>query len=135
MALFEWKNEYSVSIQKIDDQHKRLLGYLDELFEAMKQGKGKEALSKVLNGMVAYTKEHFFAEENLMKLYNYPGFEAHKKEHEKLTAEVVRLKEQFDSGQVSSPVKISNFLKEWLMSHIIRVDKAYAPFLNEKGVR
>jgi hemerythrin len=41
MAFFKWKNDYCVEIVKINDQHKALVGFLNDLFEAMKSGKGK----------------------------------------------------------------------------------------------
>lgn len=74
MAFFEWKNEYSVGIAKIDGQHKALVGFLNELFEAMRAGKGKDALDAVMKNLVEYTKTHFATEENFMKQYKYPDY-------------------------------------------------------------
>ena len=38
MSFFEWKEDYSVEIKKIDTQHEKLVGYLNELYESMKAG-------------------------------------------------------------------------------------------------
>jgi len=135
MAFFEWKNDYSVGITKIDDQHKVLVGLLNELYESMKAGKGKETLDAVLINLVEYTKTHFAAEESMMKLYKYPDYEAHKKKHDNMTGHVLELKRQFDSGQITNPIQITNFLKDWLSKHIMGTDKLYGPFLNAKGIR
>jgi hemerythrin len=135
MAFFEWREDYSVGIKKIDEQHKKLVGHLNDLYEAMSTGKGKDALNSVLNGLVQYTKEHFSTEESLMKLYNYPEYEAHRQKHEKMAEHVVKLKQKVDSGEISNPRQITDFLKEWLAKHILSTDKMYGPFLNEKGVR
>jgi hemerythrin len=135
MAFFEWKNDYSVGIAKIDDQHKALVGFLNELYDAMKAGKGKDALDTVMINLVEYTKTHFTTEESLMKLYKYPDYEAHKQKHDKMAGRVLELKQQFDSGQLSNPLQITTFLKEWLSKHIMGTDKAYGPFLNAKGVK
>jgi hemerythrin len=135
MAFFEWKNDYSVGIARIDDQHKALVGFLNELYEAMKAGKGKETLDAVMINLVEYTKTHFASEESFMKLYNYPDFEVHKQKHDKMAGHVLELKQQFDSGKLTNPMLITTFLKEWLSKHIMGTDKAYGPFLNAKGVR
>ena len=134
MAFFEWKEDYSVGVKKLDDQHKKLVSYLNKLYESMKAGEGKDVLDEVLNGLVAYTKEHFATEESLMKLYKYPGYEEHKGKHTSMTAHVVKMKAKVDSGEISNPIQITNFLKEWLAKHILGTDKAYGPFLNQKGV-
>jgi hemerythrin len=134
MAFFDWKEEYSVGIKKIDEQHKKLVTHLNDLFEAMKAGKGKEALNSVLNGLLQYTKDHFTTEESLMKLYEFPEYAAHKQKHDKMAEHVVSLKQKVDSGEISQPIQITNFLKEWLGKHIMSTDKLYGPYLNQKGV-
>ena len=82
-----------------------------------------------------YTKEHFATEESLMKLYQYPGYDEHKQKHQKMTERVIQLKGKYDSGELSNPIQITNFLKNWLNRHIIDTDKGYGPFLNDKGVK
>jgi hemerythrin len=135
MAFFVWKEDYSVGIKKIDEQHKKLVTHLNDLYEAMKVGKGKVALDGVLNGLVQYTKDHFATEESLMKLYDYPEYEDHKQKHDKMAEHVVKLKQKVDSGEISNPLQITDFLKEWLGKHILSTDKRYGPYLNQKGVR
>ena len=43
MAIIEWKDEYSVGIQSIDQQHKIWVGLINKLHDAMKKGEGKKA--------------------------------------------------------------------------------------------
>ena len=134
MAFFEWRDNYCTGIAKIDEQHGRLVDYLNELYDAMKAGKGKDALENVFKGLLDYTKTHFAAEESLMKLYRYPDYEAHKAVHDKLAAHVQHLYQQFQDGTIGSPIQITNFLKDWLGKHILGTDQKYAPFLKAKGV-
>jgi len=134
MAFFEWKDSYQTGIAKIDGQHRKLVDYLNELYDAMQAGKGKEALDDVFQGLLNYTKTHFAAEEGLMKLYRYPDYETHKDVHDKLAAHVQTLYQQFQAGTISSPIQITNFLKDWLSKHILGTDQKYAPFLKTKGV-
>ena len=134
MAFFDWKDSYQTGIAKIDNQHRKLVEYLNTLYDAMKAGKGKDALADVFKGLLDYTKTHFAAEEGLMKLYRYPDYEAHKEVHDKLAAHVQNLYHQFQTGTIGSPIQITNFLKDWLQKHILGTDQKYAPFLKDKGV-
>ena len=45
MAWMEWTQEYSVDIVKIDDQHKKLIGIINELYEALTIEGGKKRRS------------------------------------------------------------------------------------------
>jgi len=134
MALISWNESFSVKVKKFDDQHKKLVEMLNELHEAMKVGKGKNALEKILDGLIQYTKTHFLSEELLMKQYNYPGYEQHKKEHNLLTMKVLDVQKSYREGSSVLPQSVMTFLKDWLQQHIQGEDKNYGPFLNGKGV-
>ena len=135
MAFFNWEDSFSVGIQEIDMQHQKLVQLLNELYEAMKAGKGNDAVGKILNGMVQYTVSHFATEERYMKLHNYPDFATHKQEHDSLTKQVVDLQEQFKTGQAALSMKVGNFLKGWLVNHISGTDMKYSPYLRAKGMK
>jgi len=55
MALMQWNDSLSVNVGMIDKQHQKLVGMINELNDAMRQGKGKDILGKTLNELVAYT--------------------------------------------------------------------------------
>lgn len=78
MAFFNWDDLGSVNIERIDNQHKKLVSYLNELFEAMRAGKGNEVLEKILNALLSYTNTHFASEEKLTQTHGYPGYLFHK---------------------------------------------------------
>lgn len=79
MALITWNENYSVKVKQFDDQHKKLIDMINELHDAMKVGKGKDVMEKILAGLIQYTVTHFANEERLMKQHNYPDYEQHKK--------------------------------------------------------
>jgi hemerythrin len=132
--MFEWKPQYSVNIPSIDGQHQNLFRMAGELHQAMAGGRGKAALSLLLDRLVQYTTVHFAHEERLMSLHHYSGMAAHVAEHRALTTQVLAFQKNFDSGQVSLTIEVLNFLKDWLKHHIAESDQKYAPFLKEKAV-
>src|SRR5208337_5603433 len=99
MALMAWSDNLSVNVTQIDEQHKKLVGMLNDLHDAMKQGKGRDVTGNVLSGLVQYVATHFAAEEKLMKEHAYPEFIKHKLEHVALTMQVMDLQKQFQEGK------------------------------------
>jgi len=130
MALFQWNNSFSVKNVEIDNQHKKLVTLINQLHEAMGQGKSREVLGAIFNDLVTYTKSHFKFEENCMLDKKYLDYTAHRLEHQKLTNQVLKLKQEFDSGKVVISIDLLNFLKDWLKNHILESDKKYVPFIS-----
>jgi len=134
MALFEWKDIYSVNIQEVDNQHKMLVESLNELYEAMRTRKAKEIIDGILKGLTDYAGVHFSYEESLMQKHGFPGYADHKKKHEAFIAKVTEFSGKHKNGHLMVSMEVMNFLRDWLKDHILGIDKQYGPFLNEKGV-
>ena len=126
MEIIKWTDEYSVGINEIDNQHKGLVILINELFNLMSKGKAKDNLKEILDHITDYTKKHFLAEETMLIKYAYPDFEQHKLEHIKFVEQLNNLKSDFYSGKVTISIEILNFLKNWLINHIMHTDKKYS---------
>jgi len=130
-----WNDDYSVNIKQIDEEHKKLVGMLNELHEAMQVGKGKEVLSSILENMIKYVGTHFGNEERYMEKFGYPHYEKHKGEHKDFVKKTLEFQEKFNEGKLGLSVEVMFFLKDWTLNHIKGSDKQYAPFFNEKGLK
>ncbi|MRR34242.1 bacteriohemerythrin [bacterium] len=135
MALLTWNEKLSVQVGQFDREHQELVNLINKLHDAMKAGQGKQVVGDVLKALISYTKNHFAAEERLMKAHGYPAYENHKKEHNQLTLTVLDFQKGYLDGSVPLSQTVMNFLKDWLTGHIQGVDKEYGPFLNGKGIR
>lgn len=135
MALIQWNDGLSVGVVEIDKQHQRLVGMINELYDAMKEGKGKDALGSIINGLIGYAGTHFRTEEKYFDKFGYPDARDHKKEHLDFTKKVAEFKNGFDKGRVGLSVEVMTFLSDWLQNHIKGADKKYGPFFNEKGLK
>ena len=82
MAIL-WKENLSVGVNEIDNQHKELFNRINNLLDACTRGKGSEEIKRTLNFLSDYVISHFGTEENLMVRYNYPDYTSHKEKHEK----------------------------------------------------
>ena len=84
----EWKDEYSVGIDSIDQQHKKLLGLINQLQTAVDYSTGGEFEREALDQLVDYTKTHFSYEEGLLEQNAYPDYEPHKAQHVEMIKKV-----------------------------------------------
>ena len=135
MALMTWNQNMSVGVKVLDDDHKRLVALINELHDALKTGHGKDALGKILDSLVSYTKSHFAHEEQFFARTNYPDSAAHKKQHDDLTKQVLEVQTKFKNGATGNlSLEVMMFLKDWLTNHIQGSDKKYGPYLNSKGI-
>lgn len=136
MPLMTWNDKMSVGIPSIDGEHQKLVAMLNELFDAVQAGKGKDVLGKILDRLIDYTKSHFANEERYMTQHAYPDFAPHKKEHEDLAKQVLDVQHKYHSGATATlGMEVMNFLKNWLIKHIQGTDMKYSPFLKAKGVK
>ena len=135
MDFFEWNDIYSVGVKQFDDEHKRLIDYINRLHQGITTGDSKTAIISVLGGLIDYTVNHFSHEEQLLRAKGYPDLVVHKDEHDDLFIRVNEYRSNLTKGYDSFSPELMFFLKDWLTEHIQRTDKAYGVFLNEKGVR
>jgi hemerythrin len=135
MAFINWEPKYSVNIELIDKQHKTLVDTINQLHEAMKQGKSKEVLGGILDNLINYTKNHFTTEENFFQRFDYKEKVFHTMEHDGFVKKAVEFKKSFDAGNSMISVEVLNFLSNWIKNHILVNDKKYPEFLNSKGIK
>ncbi|MFP4604687.1 MAG: bacteriohemerythrin [Bacteroidales bacterium] len=132
MSFIQWKDSMATDIDEIDTQHMQLVSLINDLYEAMSKGQGKEKLNEIFNELFDYAKTHFFTEEKLMLVYGFPGYEEHKKEHQNFVEEIKKYKGKFEGGESKTSIEVAKFLKEWLVNHILKTDQKYAPYLKDK---
>jgi len=134
MALIQWAPVLSVGVTQFDNEHKKLVDMVNNLYDAIKAGKANSAIGTILDELVRYTGSHFGAEERLMQQHGYSGLAKHKAEHAALVKQVLEIQKGFKEGK-ALPQNLLQFLRDWLMKHIVGEDKQYGPFLNTKGVK
>lgn len=130
----EWKEEYSVGIKHIDEDHQKLITLLNQFSIAYDYAMSETFEKEALDELVSYTKYHFDREEKLMSENDYPDFDAHKAQHEKMIAEVESFVSLYQEKGHDSLNEIVDFLKGWLINHINGTDKQYTEHLHQRGI-
>jgi hemerythrin-like metal-binding protein len=134
MALIKWNKSHSVGITKMDEQHQILFDRINELYEAIKIGKGREFIGNTLDAVTQYAVTHFSEEEALMKKHRFPELAAHRAVHKEFLRELRGFKTKHKTGIDTLSMDVLIFLHKWLKQHINQTDKKYGKLLNKKGV-
>lgn len=134
IPIFQWREEYNTHIGEMDEHHQELFQTANKLYEEINTGRNKLVLEDTLNFLIRYTEEHFTKEEKLMEDFDFPEYDVHTKHHERLIREVQELKAKYTAGEIQMDMSIVNFLKDWIINHILTEDRKYGPYLNGKGV-
>jgi hemerythrin len=134
MAFFEWTEDLSVGVAEFDAHHRRMVELINNLHEVSGAGNSKPVVGNILLSLSNYVIYHFLAEEDVMLRYQYPEYEPHRKEHIELTEKTLGFVGAFHRGTGDITAELLDFLVSWLKNHIMRVDKKYQVFLNNKGV-
>jgi hemerythrin-like metal-binding protein len=135
MTYMEWHSALEVGHERIDADHRALVGALNQLHAAMDQGKDQAEIVKVLNFLRDYTVTHFQAEETLMIQHNYPGAPAHFAVHAELVLKVSDFIGDYRSGKTMLTADLLAFLESWLLEHILGLDKELSGFLRNRGAK
>lgn len=130
----QWDDSLSVGIKAIDEDHKKLLGLINNLQTAAHYNTGEAFERQALEELVNYTKFHFQREEDLMREHGYADLDNHKAQHEAMIAEVGRVLEAYEEDRERTIENLCQYLKRWLIKHIGGTDQLYVPYLQGKGV-
>ena len=122
--------ELVLGIGVIDDQHKRLVQYYNNMVNSFNND--LPGMSQILDELINYTSFHFYNEEKFLETINYPEFAGHKKKHASLIDELkalvaaLRLNESTEIKE-----KILSISRDWIVFHIMIEDRMYVDYYNQ----
>ena len=130
--IVEWNASLSVGVDFIDADHKVLVNQINMLADAVNAGDDTVMTASVLNVLIDYTAYHFGREQQLMEATNFPGADAHLREHRMLVKKVRDIQAAYQGGSALGG-DVLTFLKVWLTQHIQKSDVEFGKHLTAKG--
>jgi hemerythrin len=130
----EWRKEYEIGVERIDEQHRELFRRVGRLVEAFRAGKRAE-VGATLAFLRTYVVEHFSAEQAEMVAAGYPEAAAHASAHARFVGDLVTLESRHDHDP-SSPwlaTSLTIDLARWLRDHILGMDQKLGEFLRSRA--
>jgi len=125
LTLPQWQDLFKVGHPKVDQQHEKLFGYLDELQDA-----DLESAKAILKKLFDYTVIHFREEEELIDSVNFPLAEDHKEYHRALIAKLQDIEHSHIETKADKD-RLFQLVNHWIRNHILIHDQAFAPYIGE----
>lgn len=142
MRNIVWSERYSVKVKKLDKQHIRMAELVNTINDNINSQEDRDRVIESFTELIKYTRDHFSAEETLMKKHGYPSYEKHKKEHENLTNLLRDIERKFQRESKSFSNFDYDLAKDWLVIHtdwftvhLSHSDKDLGSFLHKKGIK
>lgn len=131
MSTSEIDDQTRTGIDEMDREHALELQIVRAIQQALASDDRSE-LPQLLEQLEDFTNAHFLAEQLLMRLHSYPGFEAHQREHDDLMEELKQLGKELLSEDSASSTQLAENLERWLITHIQSEDQALAEYLKSR---
>ncbi len=134
MKTIDWSNEFSVGVKEMDEQHKKLIGMINRLIKEQKILTDPQTIADLLTEMTDYAQVHFRAEEYLMAEYDYPQKDKQEQQHQAFINKTIAFYSAAELGPNILSTALLDFLRIWLVEHILEQDMKYKDFFKSKGL-
>lgn len=130
--LAEWREDMATGNQQIDEQHQELLRRVRALLTAVQVMKGSEEIHNLLDFLGDYVLKHFEMEEKLQLNCGFPGYLAHKAQHDVFVRQVQRLQIQYSEEGASTAMIVAAVLTmcDWLRQHFDKMDRKIVEYVS-----
>ena len=132
--MIEWLESYSVGIKVLDQQHKELFSYCNDLENILRDGDvPKDLLEQGLAYLERYAANHFLLEEGCMHQYACPAAKSNKAAHQKFIQSYKLFEKEInrDTNLYRALRGLHTFLESWLIEHICNIDTRLKPCVRE----
>lgn len=123
----EFTDDYLTGITLIDAEHRELFKLIDQINRMIRLGVNDtdfEEIEKIVGQLNNYVKEHFSDEEEYMESIHYEAIDAQKAAHATFIAKMNSINfEDIKKKPQENMEKLVEFLTQWLIQHILRMDK------------
>jgi hemerythrin len=133
MSIAKWDDSYRTGQAFIDRQHQDLFRMINDLHDAIVSHTEKAVIGTTLEKLIAYTVQHFRAEEALMAQVHYPDVFVHRRKHQDLAKRAKEIQEEYRAGRLVLSITLSNFLADWLRHHIKEDDMALVAYVRSRS--
>jgi len=127
--MIKWKDEYSLGVEKIDEQHAKLFEIAGRAYDVMKDNFSIDKYDQVVaifEELKDYAVYHFKTEEEYMQSIGYRKFLSHKVQHDDFVQKVADTDlRKVDENPEQYLLEVLDFIVSWIDQHILGQDRLY----------
>jgi hemerythrin-like metal-binding protein len=129
-----WEEDYSVNVKEIDEQHKHLFVIINQLVDVINDVPREGTILPIVNEIIAYKAAHFGTEDKYFHQFNFEGTLEHEKVHQGFGQKIKELQAANEGDVIALAFDLVDFLEDWLIGHLMNMDKKYIKCFNEHGL-
>lgn len=136
-SLFTFTSKFHTGVEMIDMEHQRLFEIIadaNRVVQAELLHDKYDEIIHIIDELKAYTEEHFHDEEAYMEEIQYPELPAQKRAHGNFIDKLAEIDlDNMDDNQQEYLEELISFLLNWLIVHILHMDKKIGEYVRSKG--
>ena len=122
-----WDDSFSIGIEAIDNQHRKIFEHLLALENAVSKRDSWHILRFFLTQLAEYMRFHLAVEEALLEIVDYPARETHNNSHVRLVEQLAELEEKLKKHAAGE--SLVGFFEDWFLRHVLSGDREYAAYV------
>lgn len=126
-----WKREYECGNQTIDEEHRQLFFYSNQLLHAIYDNKPKKQISPLIHQLLVHIQMHFDNEEKIMASVGYPQRGEHAVIHRQLVHKAVHLAGLFEENKLDFAEIFSFLANDVVIEHMQKEDRKFFSTVSE----
>ena len=124
----DWKNEYSLGIQKVDDEHAKFIRLITNVESAIELKVGPQTVLIAITQLKRFAKEHFESEEVIMRVHGYQRAEEHAEAHRNFIQQLDEIGQRtLNNLEGRKPMLL--YLRDWFTEHLFGADREFAEYM------
>ncbi len=130
MSGFVWTEAMSVGVPALDADHRCLVRIINLLHDA-EGNDTRRVIDMVMEALNRYARFHFAREEQVMVACGFPALGVHRAEHAGFSRMLAAIPQRHHGEKAAQELR--DYLKDWLLHHILIQDMAYKPYIAESS--
>lgn len=129
--IIEWKEEYCLNIQSIDEQHKALVNMIFNVQRSLMEGTSVKLLRTLIIDLVDFLLSHIEYEEAVFREIKYSHTNIHTLEHDLFKNKARKFHDALKDETIDKKekhkitIEIMDFITSWFVGHMIETDKQF----------
>jgi hemerythrin-like metal-binding protein len=134
MHTIPWKDNYSIGVPELDQQHQRLLDIINQLIKEQREPFNSEKFSISISTLTHFAYTHFAAEERILRDTNFPDLNKHVLSHIDFIMKMMGLALKGEQGNNEDRKELLRYLRDWYAGHVLGIDRFYIPYVTTENL-
>lgn len=131
-GLLRFGPAWCIGVDEIDERHSTIFDYINLIHTDLMGSHQASDPTAILEALLSFSKQHFSAEEHLMRQQGYPELKLQIEAHKELATGLQDLYDQAKLEGAIDPACAFKIIKHWTQDHIHKVDARYGEFVRDQ---